>query len=207
MATAPREALLVSLPAAETEQALDDVLSERGFERADLPPPRRGDSFERSATRFFDIDLVQPTLSIVREWMGYRDATAWGAALDLAEGLPAAARMEMALPPALSVLARALSRRTTVLGFAARDKPWHLVSVAFRGGRAIDVITAVKDCVVVGVSGQSHASSRDDARTHLDRWLGPYSVNPSVIELLLGERDLPAAWRLAYLHAGDVSNM
>lgn len=206
MATGTREALLVSLPAAETEPALDDVLSERGFERAELPAPRLGDSFERSETRFFDVDIVQPTFSFVREWMGYRDATAWGAALDLAEGLPAAARMEMALPPALSVLARALSRRTTVLGVASRDKPWHLVGVAFRGGRAIDVITAVKDRVVIGLQGQPRASSRHDAKAHLERWLAPYGVHPMVVELLLGERDLPAAWRLAYVHAGDVSN-
>jgi hypothetical protein len=41
MATDAREALLVSLPAAETERALDDVLAERGFERAELPPPGR----------------------------------------------------------------------------------------------------------------------------------------------------------------------
>jgi hypothetical protein len=88
MAAKAREALLVSLPAAAAEQALDDVLAERGFERAELPPPRPTDSIARSDARFFDVDLVEPTLSIVREWTGYSDATAWGAALELAEDVP-----------------------------------------------------------------------------------------------------------------------
>src|SRR5919106_790871 len=100
-----RETLLVSLSAPEAEQALDGVLVERGFERAELRPPRPPDSIARSDARFFDVDLLQPSLSIIREWTGYSDATAWGAALELAEGLPPAARMEMALPPGLSVLA------------------------------------------------------------------------------------------------------
>jgi hypothetical protein len=201
MAAKAREALLVPLPAAAAEQALDDVLAERGFERALLPPPRSNHSIARSDARFFDIDLVEPTLSILREWTGYSDATAWGAALELAEGLPPAARMEMALPPALSVLARAFSRRATVLGFAARAKPWHLVGVAFREGRAVDVITAVKDRVVVGPLGQSRHSTSQEARTYLNQWLVPYSVSPMTIEIVLGERDLPSTWRLAYLHA------
>jgi hypothetical protein len=177
------------------------VLAERGFERAELPPPRPTDSIARSDARFFDVDLLQPTCSIVREWTGYSDATAWGAALELAEGLPPAARMEMALPPALSVLARALSRRAAVLGFAARAKPWHLVGVAFRDGRAVDVITAVKDRVVVGPHGQSRHSTSQEARTYLNQWLAPYSVSPMTIEIVLGERDLPSTWRLAYLHS------
>jgi hypothetical protein len=200
MATDAREALLVSLAAAEAEQALDGVLAERGFERAELSPPGPTDSIARSDARFFDVDLLQPTLSIIREWADYSDATAWGAALELAGGLPSAARVEMALPPALSVLARALSRRVTVLGFAAREKPWHLVGVAFREGRATDVITAVKDRVVIGPHGQSRASTPREARTHLNQWLAPYSVNPVTIEVVLGDRDLPSMWRVAYLH-------
>jgi hypothetical protein len=201
MAPKARESLLVSLPAAETEQALDGALAERGFERAQLHPPRPTDSIARSDARFFDVDLAQPTLSIVREWTGYSDATAWGAALGLAEGLPPAARMEMALPPALSVLARALSRRATVLGFAARTKPWHLVGVAFREGRAIDVITALKDHVAVGPHGQPRRSAPHEARVHLEQWLAPHDVSPITIEMVLGDRDLPSMWRLTYLHA------
>lgn len=200
MPTAAREAILVSLPATEAEHALDEVLAERGFERAELPPPRASGSIARSDARFFDIDLLQPTLSIVREWTGYSDATAWGAALELAKGLPPAARMEMALPPALSVLARALSRRATVLGFAARAKPWHLVGVAFRNGRATDIITMVKDHIVVGPDGHSRPSTPQEARTHLDQWLSPHGVSPATIETMLADRDLPSTWRVAYLH-------
>jgi hypothetical protein len=201
MASAPTEALFVSLPAAKTERALDDVLAERGFERAELPPPVPTTSIAQSEARFFDIDSLQPTFSIVREWTGYSDATAWGAALELAEGLPPAARMEMALPPALSVLARALSRRATVLGVATRPKPWHLVGVAFREGRAVDVITAVKDRVVIGAQGQARRAAPPEVRTYLDQWLAPYGVGPLAIEIVIGERDLPSTWRLAYLHA------
>jgi hypothetical protein len=202
MATETREALLVALPAAEAKQALDEVLAERGFERADLPPPlQRTEPIARSDERFFDVGPMQPTLSLVREWGGYSDVTPWGAALELAEGLPAAARMEMALPPALSVLARALSRHVTVLGFASREKPWHLVGVAFRGGRAVDVITAVKDRVVVGLQGQPQPATRHEAKMHLTQWLAPFAVDPSTIELLLGERHLPATWRVAYVHS------
>jgi hypothetical protein len=201
MASAPTEALFVSLPTAETERALDDVLAERGFERAELPPPVPTTSIAQSEARFFDIDSLQPTFSIVREWTGYSDATAWGAALELAEGLPPAARMEMALPPALSVLARALSRRATVLGVATRPKPWHLVGVAFREGRAVDVITAVKDRVVIGAQGQARRAAPPEVRPYLDQWLAPYGVGTLAIEIVIGERDLPSTWRLAYLHA------
>ena len=191
----------MALPATETEQALDDVLADRGFGRAEMPPPRPTDSIARSDARFFDVDALQPMLSLVREWSGYSDATAWGSALELAEGLPPAARMEMALPPALSVLARALSRHAIVLGFAARPDPWHLVGVSFRGGRAVDVITAVKDRVIVGAHGQPRRSTPSETRIHLDQWLAPYEVSPVAIEVVLGERDLPSAWRVAYLHA------
>jgi hypothetical protein len=201
MKTSAREALLISLSAAEVEQALDDVLAERGFERAELPPPRAGASIARSDARFFDVDLLQPTCSIVREWSGYSDATAWGAALELAEGLPAAARMEMALPPALSVLARALSRRATVLGFAVRDERRHLVGVTFRQGRAIDVITAVEDRVIIGANGRPQDISQHDLRAHLDRWVAPYGIGRVGVETLLGEPHLPSTWRLAYLHS------
>jgi hypothetical protein len=201
MAHKTRETLLVSLSAPEAEQALDDVLIERGFERAGLRPPRPPDSIARSDARFFDVDLLPPSLSIIREWAGYSDATAWGAALELAEGLPPAARMEMALPPALSVLARAISRRATVLGFAVREKPSHFVSVVFRQGRAMDVFTAVKDRVVTGPHGQAFPSTAEEARTHLHRWLTSYGVSTNAIEVVLGERDLPSAWRLAYLHS------
>src|ERR671915_2254170 len=166
MATQAREALLVLLSDAETEEALDDVLSERGFERIQRQPPRRTGSIARSDARFFAIDQLQPELTLVREWTGYKDATTWGAALELADGLPPAARMEMALPPALSVLARALSRRTTVLGFATRDEPWHLVGVAFRGGKAADVITAIKDRVVIGPGAKPRESTPQRARMH-----------------------------------------
>lgn len=201
MATATREALFLPLPAADAERALDDVLAERGFERADLPPPPRKEPVARSDERFFDVALVQPTLSMVREWAGYSDATPWSAALELAQGLPAASRMEMALPPALSVLARALSRRATVLGVAARDKPAHLVGVAFREGRAVDVITAVKDRVAIGPHGQPQTVTPQELKAHLIRWLAPYDVTAPTVELLLGERDLASAWRLAYLHS------
>jgi hypothetical protein len=200
MAHKTRESLLVSLSAPEAEQALDGVLVERGFERAKLRPPRPPDSTARSDARFFDVDLLQPSLSVIREWIGYSDATAWGAALELAEGLPPAARMEMALPPALSVLARAISRRATVLGFAVRERPSHLVSVVFRQGRAMDVFTAVKDRVVVGPQGQIRPSAPQEVRTYLEQWLTPYNVSPVAIETVLGERDLPSAWRLAYVH-------
>ena len=200
MATRTREALLVALPVAETEQALDDVLAERGFERAELSPPGAPATVARSEARFFDVDAVEPALSIVREWPNYSDATPWGAALDLAEGLPIAARMEMALPPALSVLARALSRRATVLGFASREKPWHLVSVAFRGGRATDVFTVVKDRVVVGVGGQPQTSSAEQARSRLSEWAEPYGATAVALEVLRGERDLVSGWRFGYLH-------
>jgi hypothetical protein len=202
MATETREALLVALPPAEAEQALDGVLAERGFERADLASPlQRTEPIARSDERFFAIDTAQPTLSLVREWTGYSDVTPWGAALELAEGLPAAARMEMALPPALSVLARALSRRVAVLGFASREKPWHFVGVAFRGGRAVDVITAVKDRVVAGPHGQPQPATRQAANMHLTQWLAPFAVEPSTIELLLGEHHLPATWPVAYVHS------
>ena len=199
MATETREALLLALPAAEAERALDEVLIERGFERADLPSPLgRDEPIARSDERFFDVSPMKGTLTLVREWGGYSDVTPWGAALELAEGLPAAARMEMALPPALSVLARALSRRVTVVGFASREKPWHLVGVAFRAGRAVDVITAVKDRVVVGAQGQPQPATRQDAKLHLTQWLTPFAVEPPVIDVLLG--DLPASWRVAYVH-------
>ena len=202
MATETREALLVALPAAEAEGALDEVLTERGFERADLASPlERDEPIARSDERFFDVSPIQGTLSLVREWGGYSDVTPWGAALELAEGLPAAARMEMALPPALSVLARALSRRVTVLGFASREKPWHLVGVAFRGGRAVDVITAVKDRVVVGAQGQPQPATRQEAKLHLTQWLTPFAVEPASIDVLLGASDLPANWRVAYGHS------
>jgi hypothetical protein len=201
MAHETREALLVPLSVADTEQSLDAVLAERGFERAQLPPPQRGAPPARSDERFFDVELLQPTLSLVREWNGYSDATSWGAALELAEGLPSAARMEMALPPALSVLARALSRRATVLGVAARAKPGHLVGVAFRDGRAVDVITVVKDRIAIGPRGEPKASTPQEAKAHLLEWLAPYGVSAEAVNILLGERDLPATWRLAYLHA------
>ena len=196
-----REALLLPLPASDAERALDDVLAERGFERSNRAPPPRQEPIARSDERFFDVDLVQPTLSMVREWSGYADATPWGAALELAEGLPAASRMEMALPPALSVLARALSRRTTVLGVAARERPPHLVGVAFRQGRAVDVITAVKDRVAIGAHGKPQRATPEAIKAHLIEWLAPYDATPSTAELLLGERSLASAWRLAYLHA------
>jgi hypothetical protein len=199
MATQAREALLVLLPVAEAEEALDDVLSERGFERANRLPPRRTGTIARSDARFFALDELQPTLTLVREWTGYKDATTWGAALELAEGLPPAARMEMALPPALSVLARAISRRATVLGFATRDDPWHLVGVAFRGGKAIDVITAIKDRVVIGPGAKPRESTPQRARIHVDQWLAPYSVDSAAIEIVFGDRDLPASWRIAYV--------
>ena len=201
MATATREALLLALPAADAERALDAVLAERGFERADLLPPLRKEPVARSDERFFDVDLVQPTLSMVREWAGYSDATTWGAALELAQGLPAASRMEMALPPALSVLARALSRRATVLGVAARERPGHLVGVAFRQGRAVDVITAVKDRIAIGPHGQPQAATPQAIKAHLIEWLAPYDVTAPTVELLVGERSLASAWRLTYLHA------
>jgi hypothetical protein len=185
---------------AESAQALDDVLAERGFERAELSPPVAPATVARSEARFFDVDALEPALSIVREWASYSDATPWGAALDLAEGLPAAARMEMALPPALSVLARALSRRATALGFASREKPWHLVVVAFRGGRAMDVFTAVKDSVVVGVGGRPQSSTPEEARARLDDWLAPYGVKANAIQIAVGERDLVSGWRFGYLH-------
>ena len=201
MATATREALLVALPASDAERALDDVLAERGFERVDRPPPPREEPVARSDERFFDVESVQPGLSMLREWTGYTDATTWGAALELAEGLPAAARMEMALPPALSVLARALSRRATVVGFAARERPPHLVGVAFRQGRAVDVITAVKDRIAIGSQGQPQRATPQEMRDQLLRWLAPYDVTAPTVELVLGERDLPSAWRLTYLHS------
>lgn len=202
MATRTREALLVALPVAETEQALDDVLAERGFERAELSPPVAPATVARSEARFFDVDALEPALSIVREWASYSDATPWGAALDLAEGLPPAARMEMALPPALSVLARALSRRATALGFASREKPWHLVAVSFRGGRAVDVFTAVKDRVVAGVGEQPQSSTPEEAHVRLGDWLAPYGVNAKAIEIVVGARDLVSGWRFRYLHRG-----
>lgn len=201
MAPPTREALLVPLDVGQAEQALDDVLTERGFERTERSPPDAEIPVARSDTRFFDVDQVEPSLSIIREWTGYSDATPWGAALELAEGLPAATRVEMALPPALSVLARALSRRTTVVGFAAREHPMHLVGVAFRGGRATDVITLVKDRIVVGARGKPTAFSPKEARAHLTEWLAPHGIGPHAVEIVLGESDLPAAWRRVYLHS------
>jgi hypothetical protein len=182
--------------------ALDEVLAERGFERAELPAPRSTGSIARSDARFFDVDRLQPSVSIVREWMGYKDATAWGVALELAASLPGAARMEMALPPALSVLARALSRRVTALGFAMRQKPWHFVGVAFRGGRAVDVITAANDRLVIGAIGELRSTTPHEMRTRLEQWIRPYGISPSAIDILLGERDLASTWRVAYLHDG-----
>jgi hypothetical protein len=200
MATETRERLLVALPGAEARQALDDVLAERGFERAEMTPPEAPAAVARSEARFFDVDALEHGWSIIREWPNYGDATPWGAALDLAEGLPAAARMEMALPPASSVLARALSRRATVVGFASREKPWHLVSVAFRGGRAVDVFTAVKDRVVVGVGGQPQRCTPEEARRQVREWVAAYGVNESAIAVAVGERDLVSEWRFGYLH-------
>jgi hypothetical protein len=198
-----REGLFLPVTAVEAEDVLNDMLAERGFARAKLPPPRRTGSIARSQVRFFDIDQLQPTLSLVREWTGYKDATAWGAALQLAEGLPPAARMEMALPPALSVLGRALSKRVPVLGFASRDEPWHLVGVAFRGGRAIDVITAIKDRVVIGPRAEPRESTPQRARMHLAQWLSPYGVDSTAIEIVFGDRHVPASWPLAYVHDRD----
>ena len=200
MAPPTREALFVSLDASQAEQALDDVLAERGFERTDASLPDPGVSVARSDTRFFDVAAVEPSLSVIREWSGYSDATPWGAALELAEGLPPATRMEMALPPALSILARALSRRTTVLGFAMREQPLHLVGVAFRGGRATDVITVVKDRIVVGAQGKPERFSAHEAREKLTEWAAPHGVGPRAVEIVLGESDLPAKWRLVYFH-------
>jgi hypothetical protein len=199
MATQVREALFVLLSDIGAEEALDDVLSERGFERTHRHPPRRAGSIARSEARFFAVDELQPELSLVREWTGYKDATLWGAALELAEGLPAAARMEMALPPALSVLARALSRRTTVLGFATRDDPWHLVGVAFRGGKAIDVITAIKDRIVIGPGAKPRESTPQRARIHFAQWLTPYRLDSIATEIAFGDRELPSNWRIAYV--------
>jgi hypothetical protein len=200
MATATREALVVALSAAETEQALDDVLAERGFERTAMAPPSAPATVARSEARFFSVDAVEPVSTVVREWQGYSDATPWGSALDLAEGLPAAARMEMALPPALSVLARALSRRAIVLGFASREKPWHLVGVAFRDGRAVDVFTAAKDRVAVGVGGRPQRGTPEEARSLLQEWAAPYRVTEAAVAIVVGERDLVSAWRFGYLH-------
>jgi hypothetical protein len=201
MATQAREAIFLQLSIAEAEEALDDVLAERGFERRERQPPRRTGTVARSEARFFAIDQLEPSLTLVREWTGYKDATTWGAALELAEGLPPAARMEMALPPALSVLARALSRRTTVLGFATRDEPWHFVGVAFRGGRAVDVITAIKDRVVIGPGGKPRESTPQRARIHVDQWLVPYSVDSIAMEVVFDDRELPAHWRIGYVHS------
>ena len=200
MATETREALLVALTAAEAEGALDEVLAERGFERAPARPPQPPETVARSEARFFEIDLVQPALSMIREWAGYSDATAWGSALDLAKGLPAATRMELALPPALSVLARALSRRVTVIGIAARERPWHLVGVVFRQGRASDVITIVKDRIAVGADGQPRSATRSEAKEQLVHWLAQHSVDGVTADVVLGERDLPAMCRVAYVN-------
>lgn len=200
MAPPTREALFVSLDVAQAEQALDDVLAERGFERTDGSLPDPGVSVARSDTRFFDLAAIEPSLSVIREWSGYSDATPWGAALELAEGLPPAARMEMALPPALSILARALSRRATVLGFAMREQPLHLVGVAFRGGRATDVITVVKDRIAVGAQGKPERFAPDEAKEKLSEWAAPHGVGPRAVEAVLAESDLPATWRLVYLH-------
>lgn len=200
MAPLTREALFVSLDVGQAEQALDDVLAERGFERTEGSLPDSGVSVARSDRRFFDVAAVEPSLSVIREWSGYSDATPWSAALELAEGLPPATRMEMALPPALSILARALSRRTTVLGFAMREQPLHLVGVAFRGGRATDVITVVKDRIVVGAQGKPATFSPHEARARLTEWAAPHSVGPRAVEVVLGESDLPATWRVVYLH-------
>ena len=202
MATKALEALLVSLPGLETEYALDDVLAERGFERVQLTAPRSTNSIARSDARFFDVDQLQPTLSIVREWMGYKDATPWGVALELAASLPGAARMEMALPPALSVLARALSRHVTALGFAMRQTPWHFVGVAFRSGRAVDVITAANERLVIGPVGELRSTTPQEIRTHLGQWVRPYGISSEAIDILLGERELASTWRLTYLHQG-----
>jgi hypothetical protein len=200
MATPTREALLLPLSAADTERALDTVLAERGFARANREPPGGSEPVARSEQRFFAVDLAQPGLSLIREWSGYSDATSWGAALELAEGLPAASRMEMALPPASAVLARALSRQTTVVGIASREKPWHVVAVAFRQGRAADVITIVKDRIVVGAQGQPRSATSDDAKAKLVYWLAHYDVAADTVPVLLGERDLPAQWLVAYVH-------
>lgn len=200
MATETRETLLVAMPVTETERALDEVLAERGFERTAASPLQPPETIARSEGRFFNVDLVRPDLSLVREWAGYSDATAWGSALDLAKGLPPAARLEMALPPALSVLARALSRRATVIGVAAREKPWHLVGVTFRQGRAVDVITVVKDRISIGPEGQPRTATRSEVTTHLIQWLAQYGVDGAVVDLVLGDRDLAARWSLAYLH-------
>ena len=201
MPSRTREALLVALPVEESERALDDVLAERGFERATARPPEPPESVARSDARFFDVEGAQPTFSVIREWSGYSDATAWGSALELAKGLPAAARMEMALPPALSVLARALSRRVTVIGVAAREAPWHLVGVAFRQGRAVDVITVVKDRIAIGPDGEARTATRPAATARVTEWLAQYGVDAPTVELVLGERDLPVTWRVAYLNS------
>lgn len=205
MASETREALLVTLPAAQAERTLDEVLAERRFERATARPPQPPETVVRSEARFFDVELVQPALSIIREWAGYSDATAWGSALELAKGLPAAARMEMALPPALSVLARALSRRATVIGVAARENPWHLVGVAFRQGRAADVITVVKDRIAIGPEGQPRTATRSEARAHLVEWLAPYGVEAATVDLVMRDGALPATWRVTYFHAERLS--
>ena len=201
MATETRETLVVAMPVTEAERALDEVLAERGFERAEAGPPEPPETIARSDARFFNVELARPDLSLIREWGGYSDATAWGSALDLAKGLPSATRMELALPPALSVLARALSRRATVLGVAAREKPWHLVGVAFRQGRAVDVITVVKDRISIGPEGQPRTATRPEVTTHLSQWLAGYGVDAATVELVLGARDLAARWSLAYLHS------
>src|SRR5687768_1226718 len=87
VATHTREVVLLPLPAVQAEQALDSVLAERGFGRAELPAPESRQPVARSEQRFFAVEETQPGMSIVREWSRYSDATAWGAALELAEGL------------------------------------------------------------------------------------------------------------------------
>jgi hypothetical protein len=63
------------------------------------------------------------------------------------------------------------------------------------------VITIVKDRMVVGAQGQPRSASRDETRAQLVEWLAHYDVATDTVALLLGERDLPVQWRVAYLHA------
>lgn len=195
-----QEYLLLPEPRSAALTRLDKVLSERGFRRASFAPPSASKPIARAEARVFDVHDCGDTVTLIREWNAYRDNVSWKAALELAQGLPPAARMETALPPALSILARALSRDGVAVGLATRTAPRQIVAVAFRRGRAADILTMADARIAVGATASPTPVTDDDARTELERWLSSHVSANDVVSVLTGERDLPSAWDVAYLH-------
>jgi hypothetical protein len=200
MSNVVRETLLVPQTLASATRALDNALSDRGFDKVELPQPAANEGIARAEKRFFEVSACGETVTAIREWMGYQDATPWSAAIELSEGLPAATRMELALPPGLSILARALSRSGVAVGAAARSSPVQIVVVVFRGGRASDVFTYADGRVMSDASSSPRPMSATEARSALADFLRSASIDATATDLIFPGDDLPSTWPHTYLH-------